>query len=85
MNSNPWSKLEITNNLEEVFSKPTGIYFHDCQDATDNPLKGTMTLSITAVLNERWGMQYILSSHRMRNRDKSGGVLTEWRVMIQLS
>lgn len=85
MNSNPWSKLEITNNLEEVFSKPPGIYFHDCQDATDNPLKGTMTLSITVVLNERWGMQYILSSHRMRNRDKSGGVLTEWRVMIQLS
>lgn len=58
---------------------PIGVSFCDCQDADDNPAKGTMTICMTFVNEDHiWGMQYLFSYARIFWRAMTNGVIDKW-------
>ena len=72
------------NSLENYMKNaPVGVNFCDCQNAIDNPSKGTMSICMTFVNeNHIWGAQYLFVYGRIRYRIMTNGVVNEWKQII---
>lgn len=72
------------NSLENyIKNAPIGVSFCDCQNADDNPGKGTISICMTFVNDEHnWGVQYLFTYERIRYRIMSNSVVNEWKRII---
>lgn len=69
------------NSLENYMKNaPIGVSFCDCQNADDNPFKGTMSICMTFVNDDHsWGVQYLFVYKDIRYRTMSTGAVNEWK------
>ena len=72
------------NSLENYMKNaPAGVNFCDCQNAIDNPTKGSMSICMTFVSGDHnWGMQYIFSYSRIHWRTMTNDIINGWQRMI---
>lgn len=72
------------NSLENYMKNaPAGVNFCDCQNAIDNPMKGSMSICMTFVSGDHnWGMQYIFSYSRIHWRTMTNDIINGWQRMI---
>ena len=63
---------------------PAGVNFCDCQNAIDNPAKGSMSICITFVSGKDhiWGMQYLFVYEQIHWRTMANGIINGWQRMI---
>lgn len=81
---NSKASLVQVNSLENYMkSAPAGVLFCGCQEAIDNPRKGSMSICMTFVNEEhKWGMQHLFSYEQIHWRTMSNGVVNEWKRII---
>lgn len=72
------------NSLENYMkSAPAGVLFCGCQEAIDNPKKGSISLCMTFVDEEHaWGMQYLFSYDYIYYRPMHSGIVQEWKQIV---
>ena len=72
------------NSLENYMkSAPAGVLFCGCQEAIDNPRKGSMSICMTFVDEEHvWGIQYLFSYDYIHYRPMHNGIVQEWKQIV---
>lgn len=72
------------NSLENYMkSAPVGVNFCDCQNADDNPVKGSMSICMTFVNSDHtWGAQYLFAYDHIHYRSMGDGVVNKWKQII---
>ena len=72
------------NSLENYMkSSPVGVNFCDCQNADDNPVKGSMSICMTFVNSDHtWGAQYLFAYDHIHYRSMGDGVVNKWKQII---
>lgn len=72
--------LKNVNSLEYYLKNgPEGVSFYGCQNANDNPNKGTMSICMSFVaVNNLWGVQYVYSYSHIYYRVMNEGVVNNW-------